>query len=171
MYTWYYTFLIGLAGSWHCFAMCGPIVSQINARGHSPARLFLYPLGRIVMYGILGYFVAGIGSIWLFPSLWSYYYLIAGVFIVLILSQNIGEGPLAFLHQSIGKKLQKIGATMGPFGYFFFRNGQWFIALRTRGGRVKCGLNSTSTYLRSYVYGFPRHCDIASLTAIHLGYS
>jgi sulfite exporter TauE/SafE len=131
MHTWYYTFLIGLAGSWHCFAMCGPIVAQINAKGHSSMRMFLYPLGRILMYGILGYFVAGIGSIWLFPSLWSYYYVLAGVFIFLILSQNIGEGPLAFLHQTMGKKLQKIGAKMGSFGY---------IVLGMANGLLPCGL-------------------------------
>ncbi|MHA8093835.1 sulfite exporter TauE/SafE family protein [Aquirufa lenticrescens] len=131
MHTWYYTFLIGLAGSWHCFAMCGPIVAQINARGKSPARMLLYPLGRIFIYGALGYFVAGIGSIWLFPNLWSYYYVLAGVFILLIISQNIGEGPLAFLHQSIGKKLQKIGAKMGPSGYF---------VLGMANGLLPCGL-------------------------------
>jgi uncharacterized protein len=131
MQTWYYTFLIGLAGSWHCFAMCGPIVAQINARGHSHMRMILYPVGRIVMYGILGYFVAGIGSIWLFPNLWSYYYVLAGIFILLIISQNIGEGPLAFLHQSIGKKLQKIGAKMGPTGYF---------VLGMANGLLPCGL-------------------------------
>jgi len=131
MYTWYYTFLIGLAGSWHCFAMCGPIVAQINARGKSPARLILYPLGRILMYGILGYFVAGIGSIWLFPSLWSYYYLIAGMVILLLISQNIGEGPLAFLHQHLGKKLQKLGAKMGSSGYF---------VLGMANGLLPCGL-------------------------------
>jgi len=131
MYTWYYTFLIGLAGSWHCFAMCGPIVAQINARGKSPARLILYPLGRIFMYGILGYFVAGIGSIWLFPTLWSYYYLLAGILILLLISQNIGEGPWTFLHQSIGKKLQKLGAKMGPSGYF---------VLGMANGLLPCGL-------------------------------
>jgi uncharacterized protein len=131
MYTWYYTFLIGLAGSWHCFAMCGPIVAQINARGKSPARMILYPLGRIFMYGVLGYFVAGIGSIWLFPNLWSYYYLLAGVIILLLISQNIGEGPLAFLHQTIGKRLQKIGSKMGPIGYF---------VLGMANGLLPCGL-------------------------------
>ena len=131
MYTWYYTFLIGLAGSWHCFAMCGPIVAQINARGKSPARMILYPLGRILMYGILGYFVAGIGSIWLFPSLWSYYYLLAGMVILLLISQNIGEGPLAFLHQHLGKKLQKLGAKMGSSGYF---------VLGMANGLLPCGL-------------------------------
>ena len=131
MYTWYYTFLIGLAGSWHCFAMCGPIVAQINTRGKSPARMILYPLGRIFMYGLLGYFVSGIGSIWLFPNLWSYYYLIAGVIILLLISQNIGEGPLAFLHQTIGKKLQKTGSKMGPAGYF---------VLGMANGLLPCGL-------------------------------
>jgi sulfite exporter TauE/SafE len=131
MHTWYYTFLIGLAGSWHCFAMCGPIVAQIKARGKSPARMFLYPIGRIFMYAVLGYFVAGIGSIWLFPNLWSYYYLVAGLIILLLISQNIGEGPLAFLHQSIGKQLQKIGAKMGPSGYF---------VLGMANGLLPCGL-------------------------------
>jgi len=131
MHTWYYTFLIGLAGSWHCFAMCGPIVAQINSRGNSPMRMYLYPLGRIAMYGILGYLVAGIGSIWLFPNLWSYYYVIAGIFILLILGQNIGEGPFSFLHQSIGKKLQHLGAKMGPIGYF---------VLGMANGLLPCGL-------------------------------
>jgi sulfite exporter TauE/SafE len=131
MYTWYYTFLIGLAGSWHCFAMCGPIVAQINAKGHSSMRIILYPLGRITMYGILGYFVAGIGSIWLFPTVWSYYYLLAGVLLLLLLGQNIGEGPLPFLHLHIGKKLQKIGSKMGPSGYFL---------LGMANGLLPCGL-------------------------------
>jgi hypothetical protein len=131
MHTWYYTFLIGLAGSWHCFAMCGPIVAQINSRGKSPARMILYPLGRIFMYGVLGYFVAGIGSIWLFPTLWSYYYLLAGMVILLLISQNIGEGPLAFLHQTIGKRLQRIGSKMGPLGYF---------VLGMANGLLPCGL-------------------------------
>lgn len=131
MYTWYYNFLIGLAGSWHCFAMCGPILAQINAKGHSSLRMFLYPLGRIVMYGILGYIVAGIGSIWLFPSLWTYYYLLAGLLIVLILSQNIGQGPFSILYQNLGKKLQKIGAKMGPYGYFL---------LGMANGLLPCGL-------------------------------
>lgn len=93
--------------------------------------MLLYPLGRIFIYGALGYFVAGIGSIWLFPNLWSYYYVLAGVFILLIISQNIGEGPLSFLHQSIGKKLQKIGAKMGPSGYF---------VLGMANGLLPCGL-------------------------------
>jgi len=131
MHTWYYTFLIGLAGSWHCFAMCGPLVAQINTRGHSPTRMLLYPMGRILMYGILGYFVAGIGSIWLFPNLWSYYYLLAGLLIILIISQNIGEGPLSFLHRTIGKKLQMWGSKMGPTGYFF---------LGMANGLLPCGL-------------------------------
>lgn len=83
------------------------------------------------MYGILGYLVAGIGSIWLFPTLWSYYYLLAGMVILLLISQNIGEGPLAFLHQHLGKKLQKLGAKMGPSGYF---------VLGMANGLLPCGL-------------------------------
>ena len=32
MQTWYYGFLIGLAGSWHCLAMCGPLLAQIHQK-------------------------------------------------------------------------------------------------------------------------------------------
>ena len=71
MGTWYYAFLIGLAGSWHCAIMCGPILHQIHARGTANSRMFLYSLGRIFMYGTLGFIVAGLGSIWLFPSWWQ----------------------------------------------------------------------------------------------------
>jgi sulfite exporter TauE/SafE len=99
------------------------------------------------MYGILGYLVAGIGSIWLFPNLWSYYYLLAGVLILLIISQNIGEGPIAFLHQTIGKKLQKWGIKMGPGGYFVLGMANGLLPC---GGWVKCGINSTQSTLWSF---------------------
>ena len=84
MGTWYYAFLIGLAGSWHCAIMCGPIYQQIHSRGTATTRMGLYAFGRIFMYGILGFAVAGIGSIWLFPAWWQAYYVIAGILIALI---------------------------------------------------------------------------------------
>jgi sulfite exporter TauE/SafE len=118
MHTWYYSFFIGLAGSWHCLIMCGPIVSSIKSKGHSSIRMILYPLGRIFMYGIMGYLVAGIGSIWLFPSWWYVYYIAAGILIFLNMTQKMCDGQLLFLHESVGKYLRKKGLEFGHFGYF-----------------------------------------------------
>ena len=131
MHTWYYTFLIGLAGSWHCFAMCGPIVAQINAKGHSSMRMFLYPLGRILMYGILGYSVAKLGSIWLFPAWWHIYYVFAGLVLVLLLSKKLSDNLFKLLHKSVGQKLIQLGKKLGALGYFF---------LGMSNGLLPCGL-------------------------------
>ncbi len=117
MNTWYYSFFIGLAGSWHCLIMCGPIVASINTKGKSNLRMILYPLGRILMYGILGYLVAGLGSIWLFPSWWYMYYIAAGILIILVITQKIGDGLLLFLHESVGDYLRKKGVQWGILGY------------------------------------------------------
>jgi sulfite exporter TauE/SafE len=118
MNTWYYSFFIGLAGSWHCLVMCGPIVSSIKSNGHSSFRMILYPMGRIFMYGIMGYLVAGVGSIWLFPSWWYVYYILAGILIILVMTKKIGDGLFLFLHESVGKYLRKKGLQLGRLGYF-----------------------------------------------------
>lgn len=131
MGTWYYAFLIGLAGSWHCAIMCGPILQQIHAKGSASSRMFIYGLGRIFMYGILGFSVAGLGSIWLFPSWWQVYYVIAGILIALILTRKIGDNAIQFLHQYVGRYLHQIGAKLGPIGYFF---------LGMSNGLLPCGL-------------------------------
>lgn len=131
MQTWYYGFLIGLAGSWHCFAMCGPIMAQIQQKGHANTRMIWYPLGRIFMYMVMGFSVAALGSIWLFPAWWHVYYLLAGILILLVLSQKIGDEGFLFLHRYVGTYFQKIGKQFGAFGYFF---------LGMSNGLLPCGL-------------------------------
>jgi sulfite exporter TauE/SafE len=51
-------FLMGLAGSLHCVGMCGPIALSLPVQGRTVAGKlgggFLYNLGRISTYGVLG---------------------------------------------------------------------------------------------------------------------
>ena len=51
-------FLLGLAGSLHCVAMCGPLMLALPldgaARGRVVGQALLYQAGRIGMYGVLG---------------------------------------------------------------------------------------------------------------------
>lgn len=49
-------FLIGLAGSFHCIGMCGPLAAAVNG-----GRNIVYNAGRIFTYGLLGILVSFIG--------------------------------------------------------------------------------------------------------------
>jgi uncharacterized protein len=59
-------FLLGLAGSFHCAGMCGPIAIALPLYGHSLPRKFfggfLYNLGRTTTYGLLGLLFGAIGQ-------------------------------------------------------------------------------------------------------------
>lgn len=59
--------LLGLLGSAHCLAMCGPLILAVSAPRHgNPARRLLqvgtYHAGRVAMYALLGVVVGIAGS-------------------------------------------------------------------------------------------------------------
>lgn len=65
-------FLLGLASSFHCMAMCGGIISALSlglpgkSRGNSPRHLLLvssYNLGRIASYTVAGAIAGLLGSL------------------------------------------------------------------------------------------------------------
>jgi uncharacterized protein len=63
-------FTVGLAGSFHCAGMCGPIALALPASGRTAAGFVLgrtaYNLGRIITYCVLGLIFGLIGkSLWL----------------------------------------------------------------------------------------------------------
>src|SRR3954466_9482086 len=59
-------FLLGLAGSLHCAGMCGPLLCALPVVGQGRASFyagrFLYNLGRIGMYGLLGLVFGALGK-------------------------------------------------------------------------------------------------------------
>jgi sulfite exporter TauE/SafE len=135
MQTWYYTFLIGLAGSWHCIAMCGPLMMHVKVQSFTHpktrTRSILYQLGRIFMYGLLGFIVAKLGSVWILPSSWYYFYFFSGFILLLLTLGKIGDSLLGFLYTFLGKPIQKIGSKIGVAGYFL---------LGMSNGLMPCGL-------------------------------
>jgi sulfite exporter TauE/SafE len=58
-------FLLGLLGSLHCAAMCGPLMLALPATGATPARFIagrvIYQSGRVMTYALLGV-VAGLAG-------------------------------------------------------------------------------------------------------------
>ncbi len=131
MNSWYYAFFIGLAGSWHCAIMCGPLMQQIEQKSNQKGRMLIYTLGRLFMYGILGFSVAKLGSIWLFPAWWHIYYVFAGFVLILLQSKKLSDNLFKLLHKSIGQKLIYLGKKLGALGYFF---------LGMSNGLLPCGL-------------------------------
>ena len=59
-------FILGLMGSFHCIAMCGPLMLAMPGMGKGDRRRIwlanlLYQLGRIATYGFLGLLFASVG--------------------------------------------------------------------------------------------------------------
>lgn len=58
-------FLVGLLGSLHCIAMCGPIALVVGGQGtNNPiTKALIYNSGRVVTYTIIGGIMGAIGSL------------------------------------------------------------------------------------------------------------
>ncbi len=54
--------LIGLAGSLHCIAMCGPLAMIVPLKGNRWLSIVLYNLTRITTYALLGFIFGSMGS-------------------------------------------------------------------------------------------------------------
>ena len=66
-------FLLGLLGSLHCAAMCGPLLLALPAApggaGQFIAGRVIYQLGRLVTYGLLGMAAGFVGQSIFFAGL------------------------------------------------------------------------------------------------------
>lgn len=83
-------FFLGLAGSLHCAAMCGPLLLAVNvARGKNSGNgvlhNFAYHGGRIATYGLLGAASGLIGAAIVFAGLQRWISIAAGSLILLAL--------------------------------------------------------------------------------------
>jgi len=89
-------FVIGLLTSVHCVAMCGGInlsqcIPRFSDKNENPGLsntirpAFLYNLGRVISYTIVGFLVGGLGSVIIFSNTTQgVLKLIAGVFMVIM---------------------------------------------------------------------------------------
>jgi sulfite exporter TauE/SafE len=80
-------FAFGFVGSLHCIGMCGPIVLALPVDNHRWSTFawgrFLYNLGRVVTYTLMGGAVGLLGAGILFPLFQQNLSIIAGIFIIL----------------------------------------------------------------------------------------
>lgn len=93
-------FLLGLAGSLHCFGMCGPIAFAIQVDRKNKAKMFLqnllYQLGRISVYSLMGIFFGTISYGFSLAGLQRSLSILLGI--IMILSVFLSKKKLKFLN-------------------------------------------------------------------------
>lgn len=131
MQNWYYSFIIALAGSWHCVLMCGPIMSRIQTIKKNSFNQFIYQSGKIGVYIILGYFVARFADIEFLGRYWFIYFISSAILIILLSTGILKDSIFQFMYRIFGKKLQEWGRGRGKWGIFL---------LGMSNGLLPCGL-------------------------------
>lgn len=127
MQNWYYSFILALAGSWHCILMCGPILSRINSSQTFHFSQVLYQIGRILIYTILGFLVAKFANIGLLKDYWYIYFIASGLLIFLLGKGIIEDKVFNFFYQNIGKKMQSFGKEKGRIRWLIFGMANGFL--------------------------------------------
>jgi len=88
-------FVIGLLASFHCVGMCGGLVVSytcglnMKTANKSPWPHFLYNLGRIISYTVIGGILGGIGSFFAVSPLFSGIVMIVAAIFMLIMALNL----------------------------------------------------------------------------------
>jgi hypothetical protein len=117
-------FFLGLVGSLHCAAMCGPLTLAVNI-GRPPSHQAGYHFGRIIMYGVLGAISGLMGAAIAFAGFQRWMSIAAGCLILLALltSFRFGWGGLPGKFISLVKAKfarllgnRSLGATMALGG-------------------------------------------------------
>ena len=133
-------FVLGLGGSFHCLAMCGPLVLRVPfATGNkNVAQSFLYHLGKSTAYGTLGLLFGIIGQGFVLFNWQQLLSVLAGIVMLV----------LAFLPQ-IHKRLSGNYIFSRQLGSVLFKMQQqprlWhFPALGFLNGYLPCGLVYTA---------------------------
>ena len=89
---------LGFLGSFHCVGMCGPIALALPTpnKGNGSLLLgrFLYNLGRIITYSLLGFIAGLIGNTISFIGLQNNLSIVIGILIIIF---------VLFSHDSLGK--------------------------------------------------------------------
>ncbi|GAA4451754.1 sulfite exporter TauE/SafE family protein [Rurimicrobium arvi] len=132
---------IGLAGSFHCVGMCGPLALSIPFRGDTlaerVAQIVMYNLGRAATYALLGAFAGLLGGGALLLGFQKYLSLALGVLILLCLllprlAQKIAPGVRFPGYELVQRALAKRFQAQ-PHWYSFFVTGML-------NGLLPCGL-------------------------------
>jgi sulfite exporter TauE/SafE len=139
-------FILGVASSFHCIGMCGPIAMALplnrRTKGTQLIGLLWNNLGRIVTYAIIGLVIGSIGfSLQLYHFLQGLSIVVGALMIVVAWRKQLLrkiEFQAGFLQKWIVGNMGKLLASNSPFKLFLLGNlngllpcGMIFIAIST----------------------------------------
>ncbi len=134
--------LLGLLGSLHCLAMCGPIAFLLPLDQKNPykkmTQIFVYHIGRLLAYGIMGLLFGFLGKGLAVFGLQQKLSIIIGILLVLMailpvaVINRVSLSPyfyslVAKLKTALGKELQK-------------KSTDTFLSIGFLNGFLPCGL-------------------------------
>lgn len=132
---------IGLAGSFHCVGMCGPLALSLPFRGNSFAerlsQIVQYNLGRAITYALLGMLAGAVGSTSQVLGFQKYLSIILGIAILLFLFL-----PKLFRRSSVYFQLPGYNRVQSAIGSRLRSQQRWytFFGVGMLNGLLPCGL-------------------------------
>lgn len=136
----YLAFFMGLFGSLHCVAMCGPLVMALPVSGKSSwkvvANRLIYQAGRIMTYGLIGLLIGFIGNSITVKGWQQTISIATGAFL-------IGMGLFTIFGHYFPSLARKQSQILQPvirkMGYWLYRPGGSFMA-GVLNGILPCGM-------------------------------
>lgn len=89
MTDWLAGFALGVAGSVHCAAMCGPLVLALRPV-RTPGRVVVYHAARVTMYGVAGLIAGAIGETSRLVGIGRLVSIAAGVWVLALAARRAG---------------------------------------------------------------------------------
>jgi sulfite exporter TauE/SafE len=120
------SFMLGLASSFHCIAMCGPIALALPLNRSSPVQTLLgileANLGRIVSYTLLGLIIGSLGFSFQLFRLFQVLSIVFGIALIAIAWRKTWIKRLEFrmpgFSRWVSGKMGKLLKKRGPFRLF-----------------------------------------------------
>lgn len=118
-------FMTGLAGSFHCIGMCGPIALALPVGKLSYVQAFisriLYNLGRILTYSILGAVFGYFGKSLFVAGLQQQLSILIGILMLFLMLPNrlISWRPFQKITHLIMRTVKKVFPIKSPLGFVF----------------------------------------------------
>jgi sulfite exporter TauE/SafE len=133
-------FMMGMAGSFHCVGMCGPLALSLPIRNNGFAAKFsgalLYNMGRVVTYSFFGLLFGLIGKTVALFGLQQYLSIIAGLLIIMLV---IIPKKYAVAHSSVVSRFfERLRSAIGNL--FSSRNRSALFVIGLLNGLLPCGL-------------------------------
>ncbi|MBT8280706.1 MAG: sulfite exporter TauE/SafE family protein [Muriicola sp.] len=138
----YTAFILGLLGSLHCVGMCGPIAFMLplsrDKKTTMFSQLFLYHLGRIITYGIMGLAFGFFGKgLYVFGAQQNLSIIIGGIMILAIVIPEKYMRKFKIsrpIYQGVSKVKSALGEALKK------RTPDTFLTIGFLNGFLPCGL-------------------------------